>query len=351
MEALSPLTNRRWCQSLLAVLLLLGGLAPIWGRAQAALALQWPFEPGRDWLILQGYNNPAGNHNSLASGGAYMYAFDLVLADVSLGALATRTAGQPVLAAGAGELVSYDPANGGLLLRHGRYAAGGAYMFSVYLHIDPSPDLPAPGGAIVAGQVIGSVAAAGTRGNGGTAHLHFALLSSLDPSCPPGTAAPEPFNDRLPGYSFPFVAGRQNQYQGTLVRAPGPPEPTVEPSPTEEPLPTETLQATVTVTPTTSATPTPSATSAPANAAAPPTATPSPAPPPRETAAPSLTPTEVATATPSPSGTPTATPAATPTATPTPKRWRAAPHEAEAPAALILAALVVAALAWRRFRL
>ncbi|MGQ9684228.1 MAG: M23 family metallopeptidase, partial [Anaerolineae bacterium] len=303
MEALSPLTNRRW-QGLLAVLLLLGGLAPICGRAQGTLALQWPFEPGRDWLILQGYNNPAGNHNSLASGGAYMYAFDLVLADASLGTLATRTAGQPVLAAGAGELVSYDPANGGLLLRHGRYATGGAYMFTVYLHIDPSSDLPAPGGAIAAGQVIGSVAAAGTRGSGGTAHLHFALISSMDPSCPPGTGAPEPFNDRLPGYSFPFVAGRQNQYQGTVVRAPGPPESTAQPSPTDEPLPTETLQATVTLAPTTSVTPTPSATPAPA-AAAPPTATPPPAPPPTESVEPSLTLTEAATATPSPSGTST----------------------------------------------
>ena len=345
MEAVSPLSNRRRVLGLLAALLLLGGLFPCSGRAQGALALQWPFEPGRDWLILQGYNNPAGSHNSLASGGAYMYAFDLVLADASLGALASRTAGQTVLAAAAGELVSYDPGNGGLLLRHGKVGPGGAYMFTVYLHIDAAPDLPAPGGSIAAGQVVGSVSAAGTRGSGSTAHLHFALLSSLDPDCSAGTAAPEPFNDRLPGYSFPFVSGRQNQYQGTVVRAPGPPEPTAEPSPTAEVPPSATLSPAITASPTASATLAPTATPALA------TATASPAPSPTETEEASPTPTEAPIATASPAPSATRLPTATPTSSPTPRRWRAAPPEADAPVVVILAALIVAALAWRRFRL
>ena len=91
------------------LLLLIVAWASAWPAAHAEpgdeLALRWPFEPRRDWQVLQGYEGTT--HNATAYGGIYRYSFDLILVSDEAGSLYTRTADQPVFAAAEGELVPY----------------------------------------------------------------------------------------------------------------------------------------------------------------------------------------------------------------------------------------------------
>ena len=247
-------------------------------------------------------NEPPGDYDR--------YAFDLVLAYADAGPLASRTQGQPVYAAADGELTSWwDASAGAYFLRHEAQTADGAWYFTTYIHLEPAVDVSQPAQrAVRQGQLLGRVAAAGQRGSGSVAHLHFGLLASTDPLCRQGQRTAVPLGDFIAGWSFPPTPGAVNQYVSQVVRQAGTPSPS----------PAVQAQAALTSTPTCTLTPSPAPTRTPPPPSATPTATPTSTPTPEPTATASPTPSPTATASPTATPSPTASPSPTATATPTP---------------------------------
>ena len=182
---------------LVILLVPLGMAATPTAGAQPAAALRLPFPAGTAWKVAQGYQG--GTHGS----GPERYALDLVRDGDG------PTAGVEVLAPAAGTLWFMNApgaGNGCLSLK----IDGGGGLIAQMCHIVARSfrrDEP-----IAAGQVIGTIGAAGTVGNNGLAHLHLSLHRTPDFGT---TRIPAPFAapDGLPldGIALP-PDGSSNQY-------------------------------------------------------------------------------------------------------------------------------------------
>lgn len=127
-----------------------------------------PFDLGTTWNICQGYNGPA-THT-----GAYLYALDLTGSGCD-----NSAAGRHVNAPISGTLAySYasDASHGNLCVN---IAGNRSYTLT---HVELANGFSGNSGSTVtAGQWIGTVAAAGNRGNNNLAHLHFQIWNA--PGC------------------------------------------------------------------------------------------------------------------------------------------------------------------------
>lgn len=118
-----------------------------------------PFTQGERWYVYQGYNS--GTHT-----GTSQYGLDL-----TLGTSTTSTAGKVVRAPMAGTIYYWDSPYGNLCVNTPN---GRSYTLT---HINASKT----SGAVSPGEALGTVAAAGQRGNNNVAHLHVEFWSG--PGC------------------------------------------------------------------------------------------------------------------------------------------------------------------------
>lgn len=144
---------------LVALGLVLGGVVGIAQPAQAATGnILPPFDLGTTWNICQGYNNPGVTHTGTSS-----YGLDLTGAGCD-----NSASGRTVRAPMAGTVYYYQASYGNLCVN---VAGGRSYTLT---HINGS----VTSGSVSAGQSVGTVAAPGTRGNNGVAHIHFQMWST-----------------------------------------------------------------------------------------------------------------------------------------------------------------------------
>jgi hypothetical protein len=188
----------------LAVLLLL--VAPFAGFVLPVPVLadhtniKLPFASGATWQVLQGYNG--SSHQNTSSTYQYYYSLDLVRAD-------GNTAGQRVLSAVDGTIRWIDTTYGGMSIN-----LGDGYAFA-YFHTYLAPGLAA-GQTVQQGQYLGTIAAPGDAGNGGTPHIHVTLWTTNDGGNWDRHAVPFTGDHKLDGYDFPDNGGA-NQYVNTQV--------------------------------------------------------------------------------------------------------------------------------------
>lgn len=188
----------------LALLLLL--VTPFAGFVMPARVLahhtniKLPFASGATWRVLQGYNG--SSHQNTSSTYQYLYSLDLVR-------VAGNTAGQRVISPVDGTIRWIDTTYGGMSIN-----LGDGYAFA-YFHTYPAPGLAA-GQTVSQGQYLGTIAAAGDAGNGGTPHIHVTLWTTNDGGNWDRHAEPFTGDHKLDGYDFPDKGGT-NQYAGTQV--------------------------------------------------------------------------------------------------------------------------------------
>jgi len=113
-----------------------------------------PFDIGQTCNICQGYNGPVSHT------GNSLYGLDLTGARCD-----NSAAGRNVRASVDGTVSYYQGSTGTLCIN---IAGGRSYALT---HIDSS----ITSGSVTAGQVVGTVASAGNRGNSNLAHLHFQI--------------------------------------------------------------------------------------------------------------------------------------------------------------------------------
>ncbi|WP_214110754.1 VCBS repeat domain-containing M23 family metallopeptidase [Acrocarpospora catenulata] len=113
-----------------------------------------PFDLGQTWNICQGYNGPVSHT------GTSEYGLDLTGAGCN-----NSAAGRNVRAPIGGTVSYYQASYGNLCVN---IAGGRSYTLT---HIDSS----ITSGSVTAGQLVGTVAAAGNRGNNNLAHIHFQM--------------------------------------------------------------------------------------------------------------------------------------------------------------------------------
>lgn len=120
-----------------------------------------PFDVGQTWCIYQGYDSPWSHNNN----GAYpsQYGLDLTGADCGESSATGKTVRAPL-----GGTASYSSDYGSMCINtsDGRSIA--------LTHINSS----IPNGPVSAGQIVGTVAAAGLKNNNGVAHIHLQIWSS-----------------------------------------------------------------------------------------------------------------------------------------------------------------------------
>lgn len=141
-------------------------------NASAVGDIRPPFTIGEQWYICQGYNNPAVTH-----GGTSTYGLDLT-GSPNCG---SGGSGRTVVAPMSGTVAYYQANYGNLCVN---IAGGRSYTLT---HVNSS----VTGGSVLAGQNVGSVAAAVTSGppnNGNVAHIHFQLWDSSN--CYSGVGIP-----------------------------------------------------------------------------------------------------------------------------------------------------------------
>jgi hypothetical protein len=119
-----------------------------------------PFDTGQTWNICQGYNNSAVTHT-----GTSAYGLDLTGAGCD-----NSAAGRNVRAPMAGTVYYYQSSYGNLCVN---VAGGRSYTLT---HINSS----VTSGSVTAGQLVGTVGAANTRGNNGVAHIHFQMWATAN---------------------------------------------------------------------------------------------------------------------------------------------------------------------------
>jgi hypothetical protein len=143
-----------------ALAFVLGGVLGVSTSAQAAPGdLASPFDIGQGVCIYQGYDH--GTHT-----GKSEYGLDLVANNCN----STSAAGMTVHAPAAGT-VHWDAPYGDLCIN----IAGGRSITLTHINATVTS------GSVSAGQVVGSIATAGSVNNNGVAHLHLQIWSS--PGC------------------------------------------------------------------------------------------------------------------------------------------------------------------------
>lgn len=119
-----------------------------------------PFNAGETWYICQGYDGP------ISHTGTSEYGLDLTGGPNCDSSAAGRTVKAPI----AGTVYYYQASYGNLCVN---IAGGRSYTLT---HIDSS----ITSGTVTAGQAVGDVAPAGTRGNNGVAHVHFQMWATAN---------------------------------------------------------------------------------------------------------------------------------------------------------------------------
>jgi hypothetical protein len=160
--------------------------------------LEWPFEPGPTWGIIQGYNygtHPSTNYQR--------YSFDLTRDD-------GQQQGKSVLAMGSGNVVWQSGSC--LAINLGNY--GGSYYLVMTCHVNYSRDWR--GANVSQGTILGTVAAPGTDNNW-VSHIHITLYRASYPGAPSSQRTGVPFSGsfKVSGYDFPANDSIPNQYVGT----------------------------------------------------------------------------------------------------------------------------------------
>lgn len=184
-------------------------------HTRASDALRLPFEPpAGDWYVQQGYDQ--GTHTSYER-----YALDLARRDDGAGSL--------IVAPASGAIAWTDDAFGCVSIALGR---DNLYLSSC--HIEPLKSLAA-GQGIAAGAPIGFVAVAGTRGNGGMAHVHIALYADPSGGRDRSQRVAQPFDGEFALGEFAFPAGQE--HTGFDFGAPRPPAAPATPRPGPPPAP------------------------------------------------------------------------------------------------------------------
>lgn len=155
-----------------------------------------PFDTGQQWNICQGYNSNITHNGTSATG------LDLTDSGCNSGA-----AGRNVRVPVNGYIYYWQPAYGNLCIN---LSNGHSITLT---HIDAT----VTSGNITAGQVVGTVAAAYTRNNNGTAHIHFQMWSAS--GCYNNSVLPfsSANNARICGApDMPFGGtGSNGEYSGT----------------------------------------------------------------------------------------------------------------------------------------
>lgn len=187
----------------LLIISALAGLSLQPDRAEAfPSTLRLPFASGQAWYVCQGYNgrpshtgDPAldlTTYSGRGSNGCWGGAND--------------ANGKPVYAPASGQLVNLGGGLGGICIT---FDAGGSMYFG---HLASRRST----GRVSVGQKIGVVAAAGSEGNGGYAHLHLSARTGT--GCG-GTKVP--FDDvhraRFSGAPNMTMPGVANQWAGTKL--------------------------------------------------------------------------------------------------------------------------------------
>jgi hypothetical protein len=156
-----------------------------------------PFDEGQTWYICQGYDG------TVSHTGTSQYGLDLTGSPNCGNGAAGRNARAPL----AGTVAYWQAAFGNLCVN---VAGGRSYTLT---HINAS----VTSGNVVAGQVLGTVGAAGTLNNNGVAHIHFQLWSS--PGCynSPGVPFDSAHSARICGAPDLTVGGpgSNGQWSGT----------------------------------------------------------------------------------------------------------------------------------------
>lgn len=151
---------RRLVILLATLILVVGGVVGgLVAPAQAATGnILPPFDLGQTWNICQGYDNPGVTHT-----GTSTYGLDLTGAGCD-----NSASGRNVRASLSGTVAYYQGTYGNLCINVGD---GRSYTLT---HIDST----ITSGTVTAGQLVGTVAAPGSRGNNGVAHIHFQMWST-----------------------------------------------------------------------------------------------------------------------------------------------------------------------------
>jgi len=154
-----PRLLRRLIIFLASLSLALGAIVGVSAPVQAATGnILPPFDVGQTWNICQGYNNPNVTHTGTSS-----YGLDLTGAGCD-----NSASGRNVRASMSGTVAYYQAAYGNLCIN---VDDGRSYTLT---HINSS----ITSGTVTAGQLVGTVAAPGQRGNNGVAHIHFQMWST-----------------------------------------------------------------------------------------------------------------------------------------------------------------------------
>lgn len=198
--------------------------------------IKLPFAAGASWYISQGYNtspkegwshyncdtatakDAISQSTTCSAGWQYKYSFDLRRSD-------GNTTGQPVLSPVNGTIRWIDNAYGGMSIDLGD---GHAIAF---FHANLASGL-AGGQAVRVGQHLGTVAAAGAAGNGGTPHIHIGLWKTTDGGNWSRISVPFTDEQRLDGYDFPALSEstRNQHWNKTVVSTNGQATPVAPPS-------------------------------------------------------------------------------------------------------------------------
>ena len=226
----SPVAGRR-ALSLFVVFSLVLMALPMMATLRPADAassslIKFPFASGAGWSVLQGYNTSpvdGGSHyncdpatltdmpsHTQACGAQYQYKYslDLVRAD-------GQTTGQAVYSAVNGTIRWIDDSTGGMSIYIGS-VAGVDYALA-FFHVNLASGLAA-GQTVTQGQLLGTIAPAGQKNNGGTPHVHIALWQTTDQGNWSRVAVPFTGALAVDGFDFPDKgATAKNQYQGTPV--------------------------------------------------------------------------------------------------------------------------------------
>lgn len=223
--------SRRFAFVLASLALLLSSVAnlaplPAFSTIETASAnhtnIKMPVPGGETWYVSQGYNtNPAngGSHYSCnattlkdqPSGTVSCSAYWQYKYSLDLHASSGETAGRTVISPVNGTIRWIDEAYGGMSID-----LGDGYAFA-FFHVELASNLAA-GQTITQGQFMGTVAAPGNRGNGGSAHIHVTLWRTTDGGN--WSRIPEPFtgDHAIDGVSLPALADSSvNQYQGRSI--------------------------------------------------------------------------------------------------------------------------------------
>lgn len=154
-----------------------------------------PFDVGQTWNICQGYNNPNVTHTGTSS-----YGLDLTGAGCD-----NSASGRNVRASMSGTVAYYQATYGNLCIN---VDDGRSYTLT---HIDSS----ITSGTVTAGQLVGTVAAPGQRGNNGVAHIHFQMWSTSNCYSSSGIPFDSAHNARICGAPDLIANGPTGTGNGT----------------------------------------------------------------------------------------------------------------------------------------